>query len=154
MSIELATTVDIDALVELRLLFLEADHGALSADMTRTLTGALPGYFREHMGHDLFCVVAREDGLIVSCAFLQVVNKPPSPAFPSGKTGTVLNVYTRPEYRRRGLARRVMLYLIDQSRALDICAMNLRATDAGYPIYRSVGFVDDVNKYHPMKWNP
>lgn len=154
MNIELATPADIDALVEMRLAFNEADHGTLDADMARTLTAALPGYFREHMDRDLFCCVAREDGRIVSCAFLQVVIKPPSPAFPSGKTGTVLNVYTRPECRRRGLARRVMLYLIDLARAMDLCTMNLRATDAGYPLYQSVDFIDDINKYHAMKWRP
>ena len=153
MTVELAHAPDIDALVELRLAFLEADHGPLGADAAAALADALPAYYRAHLDRDLFCYVTRTGDGIAACAFLLVVEKPPSPAFMTGRTGTVLNVYTRPEYRRRGIARRVMQRLIEDARAMDICTMNLRATDAGYPLYRSVGFVDDVNKYHSMKWN-
>ena len=80
--------------------------------------------------------------------------KPPSPAFINGKTGTVLNVYTRPEYRRRRLARRVVDRLIECARAMDLSVIDLKGTDAGYPLYRAAGFTDDVNKYRPMKWRP
>lgn len=153
MIIELAQREDIGALVELRLAYIEADHGPLEADVKAELAGRLPFYFQAHLGRDLFCCVARVDGIIAACAFLLTVEKPPSPAFMNGRTGTVLNVYTRPEYRRRGLARRVMEHLIEETRQRDICVMNLKATDMGQPLYRSVGFVDDIDKYHPMKWS-
>ena len=58
--IELARPSDIDALVALRLAYLEADHGALDAETAAALARALPGYFRDHLGRDLFCYVARE----------------------------------------------------------------------------------------------
>ena len=154
MCVELARASDIASLVELRLAYLEEDHGPLAPDAAAILAGRLPGYFRAHLGRDLFCCVAREGARIATCAFLLIVEKPPGPAFMNGRTGTVLNVYTRPEYRRRGLGRRMMARLIEEARAREVCALSLKATDAGQPLYRSVGFVDDVNKYHPMKWNP
>ena len=150
--IELARPSDIDALVALRLAYLEADHGALDAETAAALARALPGYFRDHLGRDLFCYVARDGAEIAACAFLLVVEKPPNLSFMNGRTGTVLNVYTRPEYRRRGLARDVMRRLIDDARVLELSVIDLKATDAGVPLYRSVGFTDDVNKYHPMQW--
>ncbi len=154
MYVELAGASDIAALVELRLAYLAEDHGPLDPGVAAALAERLPDYFRAHLGRDLFCCVAREEGRIVACAFLLIVEKPPSPAFMNGRTGTVLNVYTRPEYRRRGLGRRVMARLIGEARARELCTLDLKATDAGRPLYISVGFTDDVNKYHPMKWNP
>ena len=152
MNIELARPSDIGALVELRLAYLAEDFGALDANVADALAAVLPGYFQAHLGRELYGVVARDGARIAACALLLIVEKPPSPAFPSGRTGTVMNVYTRPEYRRQGLARCVMQYLIEHARSMDVQIMNLRATDAGYPLYRSVGFTDDVNKYHAMVW--
>lgn len=154
MNIEMARASDIESLVELRLAYLEADHGTLDAPTAEALVDALPAYFEAHLNRDLFCFLAREGERVAACAFLLIVEKPPSPAFMTGRTGTVLNVYTRPEYRRVGLARRVMARLIEEARAMGVCAMNLKATDAGYALYRSIGFADDINKYHPMKWKP
>ena len=89
---------------------------------------------------------------IVSCAFLLIVEKPMSPAFINGKTGTVLNVYTRPAYRHKGYAGMIMKELISDARKMDLCTIELKATDEGYSLYRAAGFEDDVSKYHPMKW--
>ena len=46
-----------------------------------------------------------------------VINKlPANPHFLSGKTATILNVYTVPEYRRLGIATRVLRHIIDIAR--------------------------------------
>ena len=89
---------------------------------------------------------------IVSCAFLLIVMKPMSPAFINGKTATVLNVYTLPAYRRRGYARMLMNAMIADAKELNIDVIELKATEDGYDLYRSVGFEDDRSKYHLMKW--
>ena len=153
MDIELALPQDIETLTALRLAFLREDFGTLDPQVESAIVQALPGYLREHLNRDLFCFVAREGQTIAATAMLLVTVKPPSPAFINGRTGTVLNVYTRPEYRRRGLARRVMERLREYARAADLSVVNLKATDAGYPLYLSVGFTDEMSKYHPMQWN-
>lgn len=154
MEVERATISDIDALVELRLAYLTEDNGDLGADVTNAIERDLPGYYERRLGRDLFvyAIREREGGRIVSCAFLLVVEKPMSPAFLSGKTGTVLNVYTRPDQRRRGHARRLMEALLQDARAMDLAVVELKATEDGYPLYLSVGFEDDRSKYHNMKW--
>ena len=152
MGVEQAIAADTDELVELRIAYLTEDNGALDPSDEVAIRAGLPGYFRTHLGHDLHVYVVRDGGRIATCAFLLVVEKPMSPAFMSGRTGIVLNVYTRPDCRRRGNARRVMEALLADVRGLGLSVVELQATDDGYPLYRSVGFLDDESKYHRMKW--
>ena len=143
---------DISDLVRMRAAYLKEDHGGLSESDERILRRDLPGYYRKHLNQDLHVYVIREGGTIVSCAFLLVTEKPMSPSFINGKTGTVLNVYTDPSARRKGYARTVMKALLAEAEQMELSAVELQATEDGYPLYRSVGFTDDVSKYHRMKW--
>ena len=152
MNAEQANATDVDELVDLRVAYLTEDNGKLDADDEAAIRDGLPSYYRAHLGRDLHAYVIREGGRIASCAFLIVVEKPMSPAFMSGRTGIVLNVYTRPDCRRRGYAKRVMEALLAGAEALDLSVVELQATDDGYPLYLSVGFSDDESKYHRMKW--
>ena len=152
MNAETAGIGDIYALTEMRLAYLNEDSGPLGGQEADSVRKALPGYFTAHLGRDLFAYVVREDGGIVSCAFLLVVEKPMSPSFPNGRTGTVLNVYTRQEYRRKGLAGAVMRKLTADAKEMDLSVVELKATQAGIPLYLSVGFTDSGSKYLPMKW--
>lgn len=154
MKTERASIQDTERLVRARIDYLTEDYGALDARDAAAIRERLPGYFTAHLNRDLFCYVIRNGDIIVSCAFLLVVEKPMSPAFLNGKTGIVLNVYTQPAYRRRGYARAIMAALLDDARAMGLCAVELKATDDGCPLYRSVGFEDDTSKYHHMKWKP
>lgn len=88
---------------------------------------------------------------IVSCAFLLIVEKPMSPSFITGKTGTVLNVYTKPEYRKKGYAKKLMNMMLEDAKAENVSNIELKATEDGYSLYRSVGFEDVVAKYHNMR---
>ena len=81
-----------------------------------------------------------------------IVEKPMSPAFINGRTGMVLNVYTCPSYRRKGCAKMIMETLLSEARKMEISVIELKATEDGYPLYRSVGFMEDDSKYHRMKW--
>ena len=152
MRIEKAGIADADELTELRLEYLTEDNGLLERNDAETIRSALPEYFREHLNKDLFAYVIRENGIIVSCALLLIVLKPMSPAFINGKTATVLNVFTRRSYRRRGYARMIMDALIADAEQQNIAVVELKATEDGYGLYRSLGFKDDHTKYHQMKW--
>jgi len=152
MSVRKAVRDDIDELVRLRIAYLKEDNGQLDDRDAETIAKELPDYFRRHLGRDLFCYVWQEGGEIVASAFLLLVEKPMSPAFINGRTGTVLNVYTCPEHRRRGYAAQVMRRLLADAGEMELSVVELKSTDAGYPLYRSVGFADDASGYHPMKW--
>jgi GNAT superfamily N-acetyltransferase len=52
----------------------------------------------------------------------------------------VVNVYTDPAHRRRGLSRRLMEELIGWSRAQGLTRLTLHASVHGRPMYESLGF--------------
>lgn len=74
-----------------------------------------------------------------------------SPSFITGKTGIVLNVYTKPEYRKKGYAKKIMNMMLEDAKAENVSIIELKATEDGYSLYRSVGFEDVVAKYHNMR---
>lgn len=94
---------------------------------------------------------AKSENEIVSCCFLIVAEKPSNPSFINGVVGTVMNVYTKPDHRRKGLAGKLMKMLLEDSEKMGLDFVELKATDAGYSLYRSLGFEDSVSKYHNMK---
>lgn len=152
MVFEKAITDDIKELVTLRIAYLEEDNGIMDKDVLLSIEANLPDYFIRHLNHDITVYVARNEQEIIACAFLLVVEKPMSPTFITGKTGIVLNVYTRPDYRHRGYARCLMNMLLSDSMDKNLSHIELKATEDGYNLYKSLGFEDVVSKYHSMKW--
>ena len=149
MIFEKATIKDINGLTDLRLAYLQEDLGVITNK--ELIQESLPGYYEKHLNKDLMVYVARDDEDIVSCAFLLIVEKPMSPSFITGKTGTVLNVYTKPEYRNKGYAKKLMTMMLEEATAQDVSVIELKSTEDGYLLYKSVGFEDVVVKYHNMK---
>lgn len=139
-------------LTELRLAYLQEDHGKMSEDEIGIIRRDLPDYFKRNLNQTLFCYLIRDKQEIAACAFLLVIEKPISPAFITGKTGMVLNVYTDPRYRRRGYARKIMDTLLLEAAEKNLSVVELKSTEDGYQLYKSIGFVDEVSKYHSMKW--
>jgi GNAT superfamily N-acetyltransferase len=56
------------------------------------------------------------------------------------RRATILNVYVYPEFRRRGIARRLMQTMIAWCRAEKYGSVHLHASRDGRPLYESLGF--------------
>lgn len=82
------------------------------------------------------------DGLHpVASAGLFILDWPPHPLDPVGeKRGYLLNVFVEPDYRRRGLAHDLVEMCMIEARRRGIHVVTLHASDAGRPIYESMGF--------------
>lgn len=152
MVVENANIEDVTLLTELRLEYLEEDHGKLSKSDIEIIRRDLPDYFKKNLNQNIFCYLIREKEEIAACAFLLVVEKPMSPAFITGRTGTVLNVYTKPQYRHKGYAKGIMNQILSDAVEKNLSVVELKSTENGYRLYQSVGFVNEVSKYHSMKW--
>jgi GNAT superfamily N-acetyltransferase len=63
-----------------------------------------------------------------------------SPRDPDPRRSWIVNMYTEPEYRRRGLARRLMESMIEWCRAERMANVFLHASDEGRPLYDALGF--------------
>lgn len=151
MVFDKATIKDIDVLTDLRVAYLNEDLGVISDENLELMKSTLPSYYTKHLNKDLMVYVARDGEDIVSCAFLLIVEKPMSPSFITGKTGTVLNVYTKPDYRKKGYAKKLITTMLEDAKAEGVSIIELKATEDGYSLYKSVGFEDVVAKYHNMK---
>ena len=147
-----AAMEDVAQLTELRLAYLAEDFGELEEKDFETIKRDLPEYFTRNLNKNIFGYVAKNGGEIISCALLLVIEKPMSPAFINGKTGTVLNVFTKPEYRHKGHARKVIKMLMEGASEMGLSVVELKATEAGYALYKSLGFRDATSKYHQMSW--
>ena len=152
MIVENAQIADIALLTELRIAYLKEDYGKLSEDDINRIKRDLPDYFKKNLNQNIFCYLIRDKEKVAACAFLLIVEKPMSPAFITGRTGTVLNVYTNPAYRHRGYANKIMNKLLTDAIEKNLSVVELKSTEEGYHLYKSVGFIDEESKYHSMKW--
>ena len=60
---------------------------------------------------------------------------------PSGNKAYIMNMYTHPEYRRQGIAFRMLDLLVGDARSKQIAFISLEATAMGRPLYEKYGFV-------------
>ncbi len=153
MVFEKADLNDLSSLINLRIAYLLEDYGELPENKIKEITNNLNSYFQKHLNNDLLVFVCRDVDKIVSCCFLCVTEKPSNPSFINGRTGTILNVYTLPEYRRKGIAGKLIKMLLNEAETSKLDFVELKATDSGYPLYKSLGFEDVLSKYHNMKFN-
>jgi len=80
------------------------------------------------------------DGAVAAGAGLWLLEWFPHRLDCGSRRGYMLNVYTEPEYRRQGLARRLMQITLDCCRERGITIATLHASDEGRPLYESLGF--------------
>lgn len=60
---------------------------------------------------------------------------------PDGYKAYIMNMYTAPEYRRRGIAYKTLELLTEDAKKRGITAISLEATEMGRPLYEKFGFV-------------
>lgn len=140
MKLRKASMADISSLIELRLEYLQEETGNLSPEQERAFSTQLEGYLPIHLGNDFFAFFAEEEGKIVSAAFLITSERPASMAFPNGRVGTIMNVFTCPEFRRKGYARKVVSFAVEDAKGMGIAMVELSATSEGRPLYEKLGF--------------
>ena len=79
-------------------------------------------------------------GGIVAGGGVVILRFLPHPVDPKPRRAWVVNIFTEPEHRRRGLARRLMETIIEWCRAEEMGLLYLHASDDAHPLYESLGF--------------
>ena len=137
--VRLATAGDVGALVSLRAAFLAEVAGADQSD--ERLLDALRGYFREAVpAGELVAYVAEAAGEVVATGGLVFHQHPPSARNPGGREGYIMNMYTVPPWRGRGLGSRVLHLLVGHARRSGCGRVSLHALPKGRPLYAKAGF--------------
>lgn len=60
---------------------------------------------------------------------------------PTGWKAYIMNMYTKPEYRRMGIAYKTLDLLVADAKKRGVTAISLEATSMGRPLYEKYGFV-------------
>ena len=89
---------------------------------------------------------ADQSELVVGGAGVQLQRILPRPVddvtIGEGRQGTIVNVFTEPEWRRRGIAGLLMKEIVAWSKTEKIDRLILHASDDGRSVYERLGFVD------------
>ena len=142
---------DIDELIRLRLAFITEDAGSLSSLQEQCIEEQLRDYFNRKLGKELIAFVARDEKCIIAVAYLLLMEMPANARLQNGLYGEVLNVYTLPEFRGKGLCTTLMQHLIEYGKKCGLGCIDLSATENGYPIYAKLGFKEKVQNYKDMR---
>lgn len=85
-------------------------------------------------------VIASDGETLVGCASLSYTWIMQTFSHPTGNRAHLMNVYTRADYRRRGISKKMVEILIDESKENGVTEISLDATEMGRPLYESLGF--------------
>lgn len=135
---KIATIDDIDTLMEIRLEMLRiVNTFKENQDFSEELVNHSRRYFTE--GNQETCL-AFDAGVAVGCASISYIEIMPTFSHPTGKRAHLMNVYTKAEYRRQGIAKRMVEMLIDNANRKGVTEISLDAIESGRPLYESLGF--------------
>ena len=138
MEYRIATNEDIELMMSSRLEMLKVVNN-LPQDyqFTDELIKESRDYF---LNGDQTTVLAIDEGEVVGCASMSYMWIMPTFSHPTGRRAHLMNVYTRDEYRRQGIARQMCEMLIEDAWAKGATEISLDATVMGRPLYESLGF--------------
>ena len=139
---KIATNDDIELLMSSRLEMLKVVNN-LPADYEYTdeIINESRDYF---LNGDQITVLALDGGIVAGCASMSFMRIMPTFSHPTGKRAHLMNVYTRSEYRRQGIARKMVNMLIDETWKRGATEISLDATKMGRPLYESLGFTNST----------
>ncbi len=136
----IATAGDIDLMMSSRLEMLHVVND-LSGDYE--FSDELIDYSRDYfLNGDQTTVLALDGQTVIGCASMSYMTIMPTFSHPTGKRAHLMNVYTNSNYRRQGIARRMVTMLIDDAWGKGATEISLDATESGRPLYESLGFKD------------
>jgi GNAT superfamily N-acetyltransferase len=149
MNARMANINDIDVLIKIRFEYFTAENWEVNNEKRETISSRLHLYYSKHINLDFFAAFVEDDfGNIVSTSFLAISEKPANIfSFPTGKTGTILNVFTYPKYRRVGYATMTLNLLIEEAKRQNLSYLELSASDSGKPLYKKLGFQELIHSH-------
>ncbi len=119
------------------------DMGRTDVEGLAAMRASAAGLLRRRLadGTYLGWLVETADGRVVAGGGIILLDVLPGPTYPDPRRGWVVNMYTEPEHRRRGLARQLLVTMITWSRARGMPRLFLHASPDGRPLYEQLGFV-------------
>ncbi|HYO57666.1 GNAT family N-acetyltransferase [Archangium sp.] len=151
-SIRKAGVEDLEELIRLRLELLHSARGVERFENEETLVEATRRYLARALPAGRFHAwVAVAGERLVASSGVMPFERPPLPGNMAGLEMHILNMYTEPGWRGRGIARALFSELMRFAREQGAGRVWLHATDEGRPLYESVGFKPNPTA---LEWTP
>src|ERR1700722_9463803 len=139
------TPSDLDALVSLRAAFLCEFYKLPSLD-TPILTAIREYFSRAVPTGEFVGYFAESCGQIVATGGLIYDRHIPSPTNPTGRQAYILNVYTLPAFRRRGIASAILTKLLDHAKSDGCAKVSLHTVAQARDMYAKAGFTPNASE--------
>ncbi|MDX7899674.1 GNAT family N-acetyltransferase [Aeromonas media] len=144
MMVREALAADIPALVHLRMaLFCEVGELARPDEDPALWQATLTYFTRAQEEGSARSWLVEVDGEAVTCGTLALFVRPPYPGNLAGREAYLLNMYTRPAWRKRGMASILLDAMAAHAREQRLGKLWLHASDQGRPLYERLGFVSN-----------
>lgn len=136
-----ASVSDIHYLIVARFLFLTDLLGPATPEAENKLRESLTVYFNNHIPNNTYLAwLAFDNDELVGAGGLAVRENPGSFKIPNGKCGYLMNMYTKPTHRKKGICSTILKNLQNSAQEMGITYFELHATEEGEPVYIKDGF--------------
>lgn len=137
---------DVNKFWDLRICLLR-ELGEISTKTNLTnLEKSTKEYFLSNINKSLICYGVVNNNDIISIASLCLFSRIPYQENLNGKEGYILNVFTSPEFRKKGLAKLLLQEIIRYSNGHNIKKLWLNSSEYGKHLYSSLGFISKSNE--------
>ncbi len=136
------TDADIDALIKSRCRTMREVCGfSEDYEFSTEFMEATKEYFLHDDGTNALAIGnSCEPVQIIGNATLCYTNMMPTFSHPSGKRAHLMNVHVEKEFRRKGIARRMIELLADEAKEHGVTEISLDATDDGRKLYEAMNW--------------
>lgn len=142
---------DIEKLVYHRINYLTEMQGDRTADYREILQSELTIFFHKSIANNSFWgLVAFYEGREVAYAGMIVSHIPGDFSRPTYLEGAILNVYTIPTMRRKGISKLILTELLSESKLMGVTKVSLHSSDEGKALYQSLGFETPIYPYFEL----
>ncbi|MFE4352226.1 GNAT family N-acetyltransferase [Peribacillus butanolivorans] len=136
-----ASIEDIDKIVSLRLALLKELGELKSLQEEQLMETSTREYLQKALSKNEFIsYIAESNGEAISISGMVLFQRPPYLENLHGVEAYILNMYTIPEYRGIGLAKRMLKKCIEESRNSGVKRIWLHASKDGKHLYKKMGF--------------
>ncbi|RIJ63755.1 GNAT family N-acetyltransferase [Rummeliibacillus sp. POC4] len=140
MNFRLATLDDLEWIIDLRKQLLIEEGQIVSSNIDEELNT----FFENQLtSHQYVQWLVEEDNKVIATGAIQFISFPPSYFNPTGIRDYILNMYTHPDYRGKGIAKQLVNQLLKEAQRRKVQHIFLISSEMGKPLYKKIGFKEN-----------